>query len=192
MACLAADRNAFGAAEAAGFYVIRALDSTARIVEFGGVPAGDLLTGPGRAPGAPVAGWTQRGAILRVMRFFNRMGPVEREEHYCIPPLERVDLEEILTLVRQRAYFVLHAPRQTGKTSTLLAAPRPAELGVRGGLPLRVCGASTSAGLPARTAGGRRVNSCPYCGARPATPSATNLWTEWWPRRCGSLLRTMP
>ena len=32
MACLAADRNAFRAAEAAGFYVIRALDSTARIV----------------------------------------------------------------------------------------------------------------------------------------------------------------
>ena len=32
MACLAADRNAFRAAESAGFYVIRALDSTARIV----------------------------------------------------------------------------------------------------------------------------------------------------------------
>ena len=55
------------------------------------------------------------------MRFFNRMGPVEREEHYCIPPLERVDQGEILTLIRQRAYFVVHAPRQTGKTSTLLA-----------------------------------------------------------------------
>ena len=55
------------------------------------------------------------------MRFFNRMGPVEADWHYRIPPLERVDLPEILTLVRQRAYFVLHAPRQTGKTSTLLA-----------------------------------------------------------------------
>ena len=55
------------------------------------------------------------------MRFFNRMGPVEADRHYLIPPLERVDLAEILTFVRQRAYFVLHAPRQTGKTSMLLA-----------------------------------------------------------------------
>ena len=55
------------------------------------------------------------------MRFFNTAGPVQAEEHYAVPPLSRLDLEEILTLVRQRKYFVLHAPRQTGKTSTLLA-----------------------------------------------------------------------
>ena len=46
---------------------------------------------------------------------------MEAEEHYCIPPLERVDLDEILTLVARKKYFVLHAPRQTGKTSTLEA-----------------------------------------------------------------------
>ena len=55
------------------------------------------------------------------MRFFNTEGPVERERHYLVPPLDRVDLEEILTLIRRRKYFVLHAPRQTGKTTTLLA-----------------------------------------------------------------------
>ena len=55
------------------------------------------------------------------MRFFNTTGPVRAEEHYAIPPLSRLDLEEILTLIRQRQYFVLHAPRQTGKTSALLA-----------------------------------------------------------------------
>ena len=37
------------------------------------------------------------------------------------PPLERLDLEEILTLIDQEKYFVLHAPRQTGKTTCLLA-----------------------------------------------------------------------
>ncbi len=31
------------------------------------------------------------------------------------------DLEEILLLIAQKKYFVLHAPRQTGKTSYLLA-----------------------------------------------------------------------
>ena len=43
------------------------------------------------------------------------------ERHYCIPPLERVDLAELLGLVGDERYFVLHAPRQTGKTSILLA-----------------------------------------------------------------------
>ena len=55
------------------------------------------------------------------MRFFNTTGPVRREEHYCIPPLGRLDLDDVLGLVRDRRYFVLHAPRQTGKTSALLA-----------------------------------------------------------------------
>ena len=54
-------------------------------------------------------------------RFFNTSGPVVPSDHYCIPPLERFDLDEVLRLVRQKRYFVLHAPRQTGKTSALLA-----------------------------------------------------------------------
>lgn len=52
------------------------------------------------------------------MRFFNTAGPVNREKHYCLPPLKRFDLDEILYLIRQEKYFVLHAPRQTGKTSS--------------------------------------------------------------------------
>ncbi|MCY4611393.1 MAG: ATP-binding protein [Gammaproteobacteria bacterium] len=55
------------------------------------------------------------------MRFFNTAGPVVPEKHYCIPPLERLDLGHLCALVRDKLYFVLYAPRQTGKTSTLLA-----------------------------------------------------------------------
>ena len=55
------------------------------------------------------------------MRFFNTTGPVVAADHYCVPPLERIDLSEILTLIADKRYFVLHAPRQTGKTSALLA-----------------------------------------------------------------------
>ena len=55
------------------------------------------------------------------MRYFNTEGPVEADDHYCIPPLERVDLDEILQLIKWKKYFVLHAPRQTGKTSMLKA-----------------------------------------------------------------------
>ena len=42
-------------------------------------------------------------------------------QHYCIPPLERIDSDRILELIHQRKYFILHAPRQSGKTSALLA-----------------------------------------------------------------------
>ncbi len=55
------------------------------------------------------------------MRFFNTEGPVDRARHYCLPPLKRLDLDEVLLLIEQQKYFLLHAPRQTGKTSCLLA-----------------------------------------------------------------------
>lgn len=55
------------------------------------------------------------------MRFFNTEGPVDCERHYCLPPLERLDMEQVMRLIEQYKYFLLHAPRQTGKTSCLLA-----------------------------------------------------------------------
>ena len=58
---------------------------------------------------------------LAAVRTFNTEGPVVAADHYHIPPLERIDLDQVLGLVREKKYFVLHAPRQTGKTSALLA-----------------------------------------------------------------------
>ena len=55
------------------------------------------------------------------MRSFNTAGPVKSGRHYCIPPLSRLDLDEVLRLVEEEKYFVMRAPRQTGKTSALLA-----------------------------------------------------------------------
>ena len=55
------------------------------------------------------------------MRFFNTEGPVRPGDHYGIPPLDRMDLDALLDLIRTKRYFVLHAPRQTGKTSALIA-----------------------------------------------------------------------
>ena len=54
------------------------------------------------------------------VRTFNTEGPVVAADHYHIPPLERIDLDAVLGLIRDKKYFVLHAPRQTGKTSALL------------------------------------------------------------------------
>ena len=54
-------------------------------------------------------------------RFFNTAGPNRPEVEYTLDPLKRFDLEDILALIAQGKYFVLHAPRQTGKTSCMLA-----------------------------------------------------------------------
>lgn len=52
-------------------------------------------------------------------RRFNTAGPCNPEIHYTIPAARR--LPEAPGLVEQGAYFVVHAPRQTGKTTTLRA-----------------------------------------------------------------------
>jgi len=54
-----------------------------------------------------------------VARRFNTAGPCSPEYHYMIPAAER--LPEGPGLVEQGAYFVVHAPRQTGKTTALRA-----------------------------------------------------------------------
>src|SRR6056297_1372798 len=54
-------------------------------------------------------------------KFFNTAGPVRIENNYMIDPLKRINKDEIMTLIDNWRYFILHAPRQTGKTSSLLA-----------------------------------------------------------------------
>ena len=52
-------------------------------------------------------------------KFFNTAGPTQKDINYYISSFERIDYEEIEMLIESRRYFVLHAPRQTGKTSAL-------------------------------------------------------------------------
>ncbi|MDR0893921.1 MAG: ATP-binding protein, partial [Prevotellaceae bacterium] len=58
---------------------------------------------------------------IQIPKFFNTAGPIQPDIHYCVDPLMRFNLPEIESLIDQRKYFILHAPRQTGKTSCLLA-----------------------------------------------------------------------
>lgn len=48
-------------------------------------------------------------------RTFNTAGPCDPAYHYMLPPERR--LPKVRGLLAERAYFVLHAPRQTGKTT---------------------------------------------------------------------------
>src|SRR5215468_10276727 len=54
-----------------------------------------------------------------MVRRFNTAGPCRPEYHYMIPPLGR--LPEAPGLVEEMGYFVVHAPRQTGKTTAIRA-----------------------------------------------------------------------
>jgi hypothetical protein len=53
------------------------------------------------------------------MRFFNTAGPCDPRYHYMLPAAER--LPEAPMLVERGMYFVVYAPRQTGKTTALRA-----------------------------------------------------------------------
>jgi len=52
-------------------------------------------------------------------RFFNNAGPNVPEWHYTLPMLDR--LPTVRELVQARKWFVLHAPRQSGKTTAMRA-----------------------------------------------------------------------
>jgi hypothetical protein len=62
-------------------------------------------------PPAPAA------ILARVDRYFNTAGPCRPDEHYMIPAERRVP--EARALVERGFYFVIHAPRQTGKTTAI-------------------------------------------------------------------------
>jgi hypothetical protein len=56
------------------------------------------------------------------VKYFNTAGPCVPELHYMLPPEPR--LPQARPLIEEGQYFVLHAPRQTGKTTTLRALAR--------------------------------------------------------------------
>ncbi|MDH6061154.1 ATP-binding protein, partial [Chrysosporum bergii ANA360D] len=51
-------------------------------------------------------------------KWFNTAGPCKADIHYMLPTRER--LPQLKRLIDQQNYFVIHAPRQTGKTTAML------------------------------------------------------------------------
>lgn len=56
------------------------------------------------------------------MRYFNTVGPCRPDEHYMVPPEPR--LPPARGFIDRGYYFVIHGPRQSGKTTTLQALTR--------------------------------------------------------------------
>jgi hypothetical protein len=52
-------------------------------------------------------------------RWFNTAGPCNPQKHYMLSALAR--LPQVERLVNQEGYFVIHAPRQIGRTTTITA-----------------------------------------------------------------------
>jgi hypothetical protein len=52
-------------------------------------------------------------------RWFNTIGPCQSDIHYTLSPLKR--LPNLQRMISQRSYFVMHAPRQIGKTTAMIA-----------------------------------------------------------------------
>ncbi len=50
-------------------------------------------------------------------RIFNTAGPCDPADHHMLPPESR--LPRVRRLIDEKLYFVLHAPRQTGKTTSV-------------------------------------------------------------------------
>ncbi|MBN2797976.1 MAG: ATP-binding protein [Deltaproteobacteria bacterium] len=67
-------------------------------------------------------------------RFFNTAGPCNSEDHYMLSPVAR--LPELRRLIQEKQYFVIHAARQTGKTTMVRALAE--ELRAEGGVALHV------------------------------------------------------
>ena len=56
-------------------------------------------------------------------RFFNTEGPCDESRHYMLPAERRLG-DEANQLIEHQRYFVIHAPRQVGKTTTFRALAR--------------------------------------------------------------------
>jgi hypothetical protein len=54
-----------------------------------------------------------------MVRHFNITGPCQPDIHYMLPPIVRIP--DLVELIGQRNYFIIHAPRQTGKSTAMLA-----------------------------------------------------------------------
>jgi hypothetical protein len=55
----------------------------------------------------------------RSVRFFNTTGPCYPDMHYMLPPEDRLVGAQLHRYISDQLYWVLHAPRQTGKTTFL-------------------------------------------------------------------------
>ncbi len=86
-------------------------------------------------------------------KWFNTAGPCKPDIHYMLPPLAR--LPNLDRLIAQQGYFVLHAPRQTGKTTAMLTLAQ--QLTASGQYAAIMVSAEVGAAFPTDLAGAEKA-----------------------------------
>jgi hypothetical protein len=86
-------------------------------------------------------------------KWFNTAGPCQADIHYMLSPLKR--LPNLERLIAQRGYFVIHAPRQTGKTTAMLTLAQ--QLTESGQYTAIMVSAEVGAAFPGDIAGAERA-----------------------------------
>jgi ATPase subunit of ABC transporter with duplicated ATPase domains len=86
-------------------------------------------------------------------RFFNTTGPCDPARHYYLPTAAR--LPDLQIYLDRQQYFVLHAPRQTGKTTAMRTLAQ--ELRERG---VAACWVTLEAARASRTSSGPSRCGC--------------------------------
>ena len=100
-------------------------------------------------------------------KYFNIAGPCIPEKHYMLSALAR--LPEIRRLINREQYFVLHAPRQTGKTTALKALVR--EINGKGDMTALYCTLETLQGAKDPTRSAAAICELLLYNARMTLPS---------------------
>jgi hypothetical protein len=111
-----------------------------------------------------------------VLRSFNTTGPCHPARDYMLPAMAR--LPEVRGLVERGKYFVIHAPRQTGKTTALLSFAR--ELTGEGRYVASMVSMETASAFPGDVAAAELAALSSWRGAAEARLPA-ELWPPPWP-----------
>ena len=113
--------------------------------------------------------------IIRGMeKYFNIAGPCFPSKHYMLPALDR--LPGIWRLIDREQYFVIHAPRQTGKTTALKALVR--EINEKGDMTALYCTLETLQNATDPDKASRAIRNLlfdNYCASFPDNSSLAGL-----------------
>ncbi|MCP4345752.1 MAG: ATP-binding protein [Desulfobacterales bacterium] len=114
-------------------------------------------------------------------KYFNVAGPCQPDEHYMLPSDKRC--KGIMPLIDQKQYFVIHAARQSGKTTLLLELVR--KLNSAGDYYPLYCSLESVEGIPEPKQGIPAIvhvirNAIKYNKAIPVKDYATDLNLDWY------------
>ncbi|MCX6876070.1 MAG: hypothetical protein NTW21_20030, partial [Verrucomicrobia bacterium] len=130
-----------------------------------------------------------------MQRYFNVAGPCVPAKHYLLPTSERC--AEIHSLIASEMFFVIHAARQSGKTTLLNALQQDLEAGGR--YHALYCSLESVQGIVDAREGipsvvKNLVSRLPYMAAAPTPPEVspdsgdfTNMLRIFFEQLCGKL-----